>query len=320
MDADELRRRMDALKRSDGDWTAHDIALAPGLQTIGSALEDARVRRIVQVAADIAGKPLDQLRVLDLGSLEGQFAIEFALHGAEVVAVEARETNIRKTRFAAEALSIERLDLRMADVRALNTRDYGSFDIVLCLGLLYHLDAPDVMELVRSMSDVCRRALIIDTHFSLAPRTTVEWQGHRYWGDFWTEYAIGTRAEQEDKALWSSIGNDHSFLLTRASLSNLLRHTGFTSAYECLNPYESHSPDWPEPPRDGRVAEWPDRATFIAIKGQRETLFTSPTTDACEERDRPERPKHLQPIRPPTHPAIAPLRRLVSRLRRRLLG
>ena len=311
---------MDALIASEGPWTAHDIQLAAGVRTLDSPVDDARLRRVIQAAADFAGKPMNQLRVLDLGCLEGQFAIEFVRHGAQVVAIEGRETNLRKTRFAAEALRVDNLDLRSGDVRDLDPGAFGSFDIVLCLGLLYHLDVPDVMNLVRSMSDICGRALIIDTHISLKPKVAVEWNGAEYWGDFWTEYAKDRRAENEEAALWSSIGNDRSFLLTRASLCNLLRHTGFTSVHECLNPYECHSPDWPAQPRDGRFAEWPDRTTYIAIKGEHQRLFTSPVTDGTPEQDRPEQPKYLQAVRPLGNPAIHALRNLTSRAMRRMLS
>ena len=291
-----IRRERDSIIESDGRWTAHDIELAPGLRTIGAEAPDFRLRRIVQAVADIAGKPLDQLRVLDLACLEGQFAIEFALHGAEAVAVEGRELNLRKTRFAVESLGLKNVDVRKADVRDLNAAEYGMFDVVFCLGLLYHLDVPDVMELVESISDVCRGIAVIDTHLSLRPNSWASWKGNRYRGEYWREYLPRTRAEEEERSVWASIGNDHSFLFSRASLTNLLRHTGFTSAYECLNPYECHSGDWPKLPRNGEWAEWKDRTTFIAIKGERQRILTSPVTDSAAERDRPEKPRKLRNV------------------------
>lgn len=289
---------LQALIDQDGPWTAHDISLAQGVQTLGSPLPDTRLRRIVQLVSDTAGKPLDQLRILDLGCLEGQFAIEFALHGAKVVAVEGREANLRKARFAARTMGADTLELHNGDVRDLKVEDYGEFDVILCLGVLYHLDSPDVMELVHSLAKLCQGMLVIDTHFSLQPKVAVDWNGHRYWGDFWTEYAQGKRAKEEDEALWSSIGNDRSLLLTRRSLCNLLGHTGFSSVYECLNPYEWHSPDWPLPSPDGNVVEWPDRATFVAVKDTRARILSSVLTDAAPDRDRPERPRYLRAIRP----------------------
>jgi SAM-dependent methyltransferase len=318
-ESSDLQQKVNAFIEKEGAWTAHDITLAPGVQTLGADVHDSRLRRIVQVVADTARKPLGELRVLDLGCLEGQFGIEFALHGAEVVALDARETNLRKTRFAAKALGAKTLDLRKMDVRGLELARLGNFDVVLCLGVLYHLDAPDVMELVRSMSALCSGIAVIDTHVSLEPRISFDWDGNRYWGASWTEYAPGTRAGNETAALWSSVGNDRSFLMTRPSLCNLLRHAGFTSVYECLNPYESHSPNWPRASTSGEWAEWRDRMTFVAVKGSRAHLLTSALTDTTLEPDRPERPRYLQPIISPGNLALNRAKRLVSAAARRFL-
>ena len=68
-----------------------------------------RLKRIVRLAADLSLKPLAECRVLDLGCLEGLFAIEFGLHGAEVLGIEIREANIRKAEFTRDLLGRERV-------------------------------------------------------------------------------------------------------------------------------------------------------------------------------------------------------------------
>jgi hypothetical protein len=50
------------------------------------------------------------------------------------------------------------------------------------------------------------------------------------------------------------------------------------------------------PPRNGQWAEWQDRSTFIAVKGERQPILTSPLTHSAEERDRAERPRKLRTI------------------------
>ena len=49
---------------------------------------------------DITQCNFKELRILDLACLEGQYAIEFAMQGAEVVGIEGREANIQKAIFA----------------------------------------------------------------------------------------------------------------------------------------------------------------------------------------------------------------------------
>jgi hypothetical protein len=96
------------------------------------------------------------------------------------------------------------------------------------------------------------------------------------------------------KAVWASLDNPRAFQLTRASLCNLLRHVGFTSVYECHNPYEYHSPLWPSSATPDKYVIWEDRITLVAIKGQRQTLRSSPITDATTELDRPEKPEYYE--------------------------
>jgi 2-polyprenyl-3-methyl-5-hydroxy-6-metoxy-1,4-benzoquinol methylase len=67
--------------------------------------------------ADFSKKSLEELRILDLGVLEGAFSIELARRGATVVGIEGREANIVKAQFAKEALSLNNVDFILDDVR-----------------------------------------------------------------------------------------------------------------------------------------------------------------------------------------------------------
>jgi 2-polyprenyl-3-methyl-5-hydroxy-6-metoxy-1,4-benzoquinol methylase len=89
-----------------------------------------RVRRITQVMADFPRKPWTDLRVLDLGSLEGQFAMEFALKGAQVVAIEGREENNVKARAAAASKGLKNIQFVTDDVRNLSREHFGQYDVV----------------------------------------------------------------------------------------------------------------------------------------------------------------------------------------------
>ena len=74
----------------------------------------------------------------------GHYAIEFAMQGATVVGIEGRESNVQKAIFAKDILNLENLTFYQDDVRNLSAEKYGQFDIVLCSGILYHLDSSDV--------------------------------------------------------------------------------------------------------------------------------------------------------------------------------
>lgn len=214
-----------------------------------------RVQRVLQIVADNTSKPFSELRILDLACYEGEFALEFARRGASVVGIEGRSINIEKAIAAKETLNLSNVAFFQDDVRNLSREKYGAFDVVLCLGMLYHLDTPDVFEFLEKMVDVCEGITVIDTHFSAFPILSRTYNGKTYWGRIFVEHTPESSTEQRLKDTWQSLDNLESFWLTRASLFNALSEVGFTSAYECgfpTNAKEKH-----------------DRAVFLARKGER---------------------------------------------------
>ena len=277
MDTEQIRQRRQEVVERFGPWTAHNIRLSDDLYTIGPRVvgDEVKLRRITQVVSDIAGKPLADLRVLDLGSLEGLYAIELARHGARAVAIEIREVNIEKMRFAKDALSLDNFEIICDDVRNLSAEKYGYFDIVLCLGLFYHLDAPDVFHFTERVAEVCRTAAVFDTHVSLVDETCQQYKGDVYWGTNFLEHRDDETEEDKKKKLWSSADNPKSFWFTKPSLNNLLSRVGFTSIYECHNPPEISKPA--------------DRVTLVAFKGRPVELLSAPLMSGRAEERWPEK-------------------------------
>lgn len=270
----------DAIIKKYGPWSAMAIALGNGEYTIEPPAADRRLKRIVQVAADLAGKPMNQLRVLDLACLEGHYAIEFAMRGAEAVGIELREANIVKARYAKQRLGLDKLELVQDDVRNLSVDKYGKFDLVICSGILYHLDAPDVFEFVRAISDVCTRLTIFDTFIALDALESQSFEGKEYWGVWYKEHDENASATQKQKDLWASVDNVRSFWLTRPSLINLLSELGFTSVYDVFFP-----PSHPE---------MRDRVTYVAIKGQPAAVVSSEPTDRLPTTRWPEQSRYTR--------------------------
>jgi SAM-dependent methyltransferase len=275
MDTDTIRARHRDLVARHGEWTAHNIRLGDDLFTRGGDVpaETQRIRRVVQLAADLTGRELNTLRVLDLGCLEGQFAVEFALQGAQVVGIEGREANVAKAELARDALGLERLELRKEDVRKLGTETHGRFDVVLCLGLLYHLDRDDVFDFLGTLRSVCQRVLILDTHVALTGRSVHRHGGHEYRGIDFVEHSAHAPLEQREASLWASLDNPRSFWPTKPSLVNALAHAGFDSVLEC------HLP---------ALDTVRDRVTLVALAGERVELRSPPSGDDQADAELPE--------------------------------
>lgn len=255
---------IDQVRAKHGPWTAMSIRLPDGACTLEPSV-DHRLKRLVQVAADLSKKPLAECRVLDLACLEGHYGIEFAMHGAEVVCVEIREANLAKAAFAIDALGLTRCRLVQDDVRHLNRADYGEFDIIVCSGILYHLQAHDAAGLIHQMGECCRHLCIVDTYVAVSEAAFVDVAGRRYGGFSYREHAEGASAADKAVDLWASIDNDASFWFTPNGLAQVMADAGFTSSAETLLP--------PHP------GEPYDRRNIVAIKGTPQKVWSSTLTD-----------------------------------------
>lgn len=103
--------------------------------------------------------PLKGLRVLDLGCRIGSFAAAFHEEGAEVVGIEGRQSNLDYAQPGPVYV--------LGDVRDLPP-GLGTFDVTLCLGILYHLSAGSAIRLLEKMRELTTGFAVVDTHIGQA--------------------------------------------------------------------------------------------------------------------------------------------------------
>lgn len=142
-DPDEIRRRVAA----HGRWW-HEIELAPGIVTPG----DDSNRQKLPVLDELGLAPnLSGVRALDVGCSDGYFAFELERRGAEVLAIDFVTEDATGFAVAKEILGSS-VSYRMDSVYNLHPDRHGSFDLVLFLGVLYHLRRPMAgLDAVRSV-------------------------------------------------------------------------------------------------------------------------------------------------------------------------
>ncbi len=228
-----------------------------------------KVRRVVQLTRDLAGGALDGVRVLDLGCGEGVYAIEAALHGADVVALDARPDRMAQGAACAARHGIAGVRFAEADVRHAEVASLGTFRAVWLLGLLYHLDAPDVFDVLTRLRALCSGFLIVDTLVATKPSSVVEWRGARYEGARVREHGDDDPLEVRRARLLRSIDNTWSFRLTPDALARALHHAGFTAVLQAHVPFEP-----------GKAA---DRVTLVALAGEPVSLATYPWVNGASE-------------------------------------
>src|SRR3954447_634919 len=109
----------------------------------------------LDLPVDLRGK-----RVLDVGTRDGFFAFECERRGAEVVAVDHSEMDLPGFG-AARQIYGSRVEYVQANVYDLDPGRLGAFDVVLFLGILYHLRHP-LLALDR-LRPLCHSLLIVES-------------------------------------------------------------------------------------------------------------------------------------------------------------
>jgi SAM-dependent methyltransferase len=240
----------------------------PGAHQTGEG-NAVKVRRVMQLTRDLTGRPFDALRILDLGCGEGVYAVEAGLRGARVVAVDARTLRMDLGAACAARHGLDRVRFVQDDARRVTRDAYGEFDVVYFLGLLYHLDAPDLFGVLEHVRALCTGVLVVDTLISLAAPDETAWRGRAYRGQRVREHDDGDSPGVRLARVLRSIDNTFAFRLDRVSLVRALHDVGFTSVLECHAPLEP-----------GKSAE---RITLAALAGAPVRLSTYPWINALSE-------------------------------------
>ena len=128
-------------------------------------------RRLV----DLLGGSLVGKRVLDLGCNQGFWSLAAIENGCDyVLGIDGRQMHIDQAEFVFDVKQIDksRYNFCFGNIFDLLSGDLGKFDIVLCLGLLYHISKP--MTLLERISAVNTDLLVIDTYLSSMRKSVLE--------------------------------------------------------------------------------------------------------------------------------------------------
>jgi 2-polyprenyl-3-methyl-5-hydroxy-6-metoxy-1,4-benzoquinol methylase len=267
------------IRLDDGTFTKPDVGISTGENaTFQSA------KRIIDLV--YPGKR-NHLRVADLGCLEGGYTVEFARLGLQSLGLDVRQINIDACRYVQSKVNLPNLEFVLDDVW--NIAKYGSFDVMFCCGLFYHLDNP--RKFLDILAKATNRVLILDTHISEArdapsliqPRrlrrfvakilslkhnattthklsylTEHEGLRGRWFSEFLTDRAFRDRANRK-LASWD---NRRSFWIQREYLIGAIKDAGFDLV---LEQFDGLAPDIAHTMTEGRYRVH-GRSTFIGIK------------------------------------------------------
>jgi hypothetical protein len=143
------------------------------------AIHDTRWRMLRDCVDQHLGGDRSNLSALDLASHQGWFAVKMAQAGfGRVQGIEARRSHVEDSRLIADIYGLPGLSFQQGDIHGLDEQDLGSFDVVLMMGLLYHLENP--VGALRTCRALCRRLCLIETQIVPGMSGWVDYGGYQY--------------------------------------------------------------------------------------------------------------------------------------------
>jgi tRNA (mo5U34)-methyltransferase len=210
--------------------------LGEGVRTraIGPELMDVHRTRaalaepIVRAAVEQAGATAT---ALDLACSEGWFSHRLLEWGVQTVTgVDIRSENVRRAALVRDRLDVdaERLRLQTSDVFDLDPASLGAFDIVMCFGLIYHLEDPvGALRIARALT---RGVCLVESQLTeqVAPirhgwgETGKFMEQEASWASYYEEPHL------QDGHPIASHGGVISLIPNRAALLEAVRAAGFS--------------------------------------------------------------------------------------------
>lgn len=121
-----------------------------------------RFRHFMPYLVEAENGSLQGKRILDIACNSGFWSIQCALLGAKVVGFDSRPELIEQANLIKSIVGIDNVTFKILDFWDMSPQSLdGTFDIVLNLGILYHLSSPlEVLQLTKAMA---RRFILLDT-------------------------------------------------------------------------------------------------------------------------------------------------------------
>lgn len=149
-------------------FKAHNILLPNGKHTIGGNQKLLSEKPVIKVIQNSINNFLPHniedrknIKLVDLGCMEGGYSTEFARMGFDTLGIDARKENLLKAMYIKLSLNLPNLNFVKDDAR--NLSKYGNFDITFCFGLFYHLDNP--FEFLKTVYKQTNRLLVLHTFY-----------------------------------------------------------------------------------------------------------------------------------------------------------
>jgi tRNA (mo5U34)-methyltransferase len=125
------------------------------------------------------GDSLAGRSAIDIACHQGYFSTQLAAMGArDVLAIDARAEHVADATLIRDVLDLRNLRVQQSDVHALSATALGRFDIVLMLGLIYHLENP--VGALRVAQALTGRICLVETQIVPGLSGMVDYGSYRF--------------------------------------------------------------------------------------------------------------------------------------------
>jgi tRNA (mo5U34)-methyltransferase len=165
----------------------YDFALPDGSRThsyLPEGVADIHVTRREMLATALARglgeKPVAAMSAIDIACHQGYFSLQLAQAGfGRVLAIDNRDSHLADTDLVSRAYGYRQIVTARHDVEDVRASEIAeTFDVVLMLGLIYHVENP--VRILRLARALCRGMCIIETQVVPNMTGVVDWGSWRF--------------------------------------------------------------------------------------------------------------------------------------------
>jgi tRNA (mo5U34)-methyltransferase len=146
------------------------------------ALDAIHATRLAMMDSELSKAYPDGLAgktAVDLACHQGWFTMALAQRGvAKVTGVDARTEHVEDSRLIAQALGHGNVEIAQHDVHRVGPDELGTHDVVVCFGLIYHLEDP--VGALRVARSLCKGVCLVETQVVPNMSGPVDWGSYRF--------------------------------------------------------------------------------------------------------------------------------------------
>ena len=169
MDKDEITRTIASFPRWNYEFDLRGVFTPVASKSAPIRVAEAR-KYLIETLVNLYGGSLRGQRVLDIACNAGFWSLQAIENECDfVLGVDGRQMHIDQANFVFQVKGIEehRYKFVHGNIFDVDLREFGTFDIVLCLGFFHHIGKH--MDLLEKIAQVNSDILVLETRVSRIP-------------------------------------------------------------------------------------------------------------------------------------------------------